>query len=97
MSRLILPALAAALFGAAPALANDSTAALGAGGLTLPQSADVRMASEDLFVSRELNLRAGPKTAHDPRHVIGLIFNAGDAGILFACFRSFQASERRGA
>lgn len=36
------------------AWANDSTATLGAGGLTLTQSADVRMASEDLFVSREL-------------------------------------------
>jgi hypothetical protein len=35
------------------AWANDSTAALGAGGITLTQSADIRMASEDLFVSRE--------------------------------------------
>lgn len=33
--------------------ANDSSAALGAGGLTLLQSADIRMASEDLFVSRD--------------------------------------------
>jgi Domain of unknown function (DUF4424) len=39
---------------AADALANDSTAALGAGGVLLTQSADIRMASEDLFVSREL-------------------------------------------
>ena len=53
MSRLTLPALATALLAASPAFANDSTAALGAGGLTLTQSADVRMASEDLFVSRE--------------------------------------------
>jgi hypothetical protein len=36
-----------------PAAANDSTASLGAGGLTITQSADIRMASEDLFVSRE--------------------------------------------
>jgi hypothetical protein len=35
------------------ASANDSSAALGAGGITLTQSADIRMASEDLFVSRE--------------------------------------------
>lgn len=35
------------------AWANDSTAALGAGGITLTQSADIRMASEDLYVSRE--------------------------------------------
>lgn len=35
------------------AAANDSSAALGAGGITLTQSADVRMASEDLFISRE--------------------------------------------
>ena len=41
-------------FAAVPcAWANDSTAALGAGGLTLTQSADIRMASEDLYVSRE--------------------------------------------
>jgi hypothetical protein len=33
--------------------ANDSTASLGAGGLTLTQSADIRMASEDLSISRE--------------------------------------------
>lgn len=37
----------------APASANDSTASLGAGGLTLTQSADIRMASEDLSISRE--------------------------------------------
>lgn len=35
------------------AWANDSTAALGAGGIVLTESADIRMASEDLFVSRE--------------------------------------------
>ena len=35
----------------APALANDSTAELGIGGLTLTRSADVVMQSEDLFVS----------------------------------------------
>lgn len=35
----------------APALANDSTAELGIGGLTLTRSADVVMQSEDLFIS----------------------------------------------
>ena len=48
-----LAPVAAILLAATPASANDSTAALGAGGLTLTQSADVRMASEDLFVSRK--------------------------------------------
>lgn len=37
-----------------PVSANDSTASLGAGGLTLTQSADIRMASEDLSISREM-------------------------------------------
>jgi len=36
------------------ASANDSTAALGAGGLVLTETADIRMASEDLFVSADL-------------------------------------------
>ncbi len=45
---------AALAFAAAPcAWANDSTAALGAGGITLMQSADIRMASEELYVRRE--------------------------------------------
>lgn len=45
---------AAMMIGAADgAWANDSTAALGAGGIVLTESADIRMASEDLFVSRE--------------------------------------------
>jgi hypothetical protein len=52
MSRHVLAALAATMILAAPALANDSTAALGAGGLTLTQTADIRMASEDLFISK---------------------------------------------
>lgn len=41
-------------FFAAGAQANDSTAALGAGGLTLTESADIRMASEDLMISTDL-------------------------------------------
>jgi hypothetical protein len=53
MSRLFFMALSAATIIATPAYANDSTAALGAGGLTLSESADIRMASEDLFISRE--------------------------------------------
>ena len=52
MSRHVLAALAATMIITAPALANDSTAALGAGGLTLTQTADIRMASEDLFISK---------------------------------------------
>lgn len=45
---------AAMMLGAAEAAwANDSTAAMGAGGIVLTESADIRMASEDLFVSRE--------------------------------------------
>lgn len=36
------------------ALANDSTATLGAGGLVLTESADIRMASEDLHISRKI-------------------------------------------
>lgn len=46
---------AALIFSAAAATAhaNDSTAALGAGGLVLTENADIRMATEDLFVSRE--------------------------------------------
>jgi hypothetical protein len=47
-------AAAAMMLGAVDAAwANDSTAALGAGGIVLTESADIRMASEDLFVSRE--------------------------------------------
>jgi hypothetical protein len=42
---------AAFILGTASALANDSTAALGAGGIVLTQSADIRMASEDLYIS----------------------------------------------
>ena len=47
-------ALAAAMLGvvAQGAHANDSTAALGAGGIMLTTSADIRMASEDLYISR---------------------------------------------
>lgn len=36
-----------------PALANDSEAAFGLGGLTLVQSRDISMDSEDLYISRE--------------------------------------------
>jgi hypothetical protein len=50
MHRLSWAALALCL--AAPsALADDSSAALGAGGLVLTKSADIRMASEDLTIS----------------------------------------------
>jgi hypothetical protein len=52
MSRHLL--LAACIAGlASAALANDSTATTGAGGLVLRQTADIDMVSEDLFVSVE--------------------------------------------
>jgi hypothetical protein len=41
-----------------PASANDSSASLGAGGLVLTKTADVRMASEDLFISpKQIRIR----------------------------------------
>lgn len=46
---LLCSALGLALVPAA--LANDSSAMLGAGGLVLTKSADIRMASEDLYIS----------------------------------------------
>lgn len=42
---------AAILLCASPGLANDSSAALGAGGVVLTQTADIRMAKEDLYIS----------------------------------------------
>ncbi|MBI3676897.1 MAG: DUF4424 family protein [Proteobacteria bacterium] len=43
---------------ATPAFANDSSASLGAGGLMLTKTADVRMAAEDLFISpRQIRIR----------------------------------------
>jgi hypothetical protein len=41
------------LLGSAPALANDSTAAIGIGGLTLTRSAEIRLDQQELFISRE--------------------------------------------
>src|SRR5206468_586837 len=52
MSRYLLPA-AGLLALATAALANDSTATTGAGGLVLRQTADIDMVSEDLYVSVE--------------------------------------------
>lgn len=46
--------VAAAILAAGPANANDSAAALGAGGLELVEQADVRMVSEDLTISEKL-------------------------------------------
>lgn len=51
MGRMILAAAALALGTAA--LANDTTASTGAGGLVLERTAAIDMASEDLFVSAE--------------------------------------------
>ncbi|MEJ1967169.1 MAG: DUF4424 family protein [Rhizomicrobium sp.] len=41
----------AAVLAAPSALADDSSAALGAGGIVLTRNADIRMASEDLYIS----------------------------------------------
>jgi hypothetical protein len=43
-----------ALLMALSAQANDSTAALGAGGIVLTETNDIRMATEDLFISRKV-------------------------------------------
>lgn len=52
--RILTASLAAALaLGVLPALANDSSAELGVGGLILTQDADIEMRSEDLFISRD--------------------------------------------
>jgi len=53
MTMRVLCAFVLAAGCAGVAVANDSSAALGAGGITLTQSADIRMASEDLSISRE--------------------------------------------
>jgi hypothetical protein len=45
------PALLLAIALASPALANDSTAALGAGGLQLVRNVEIELLSEDLYVS----------------------------------------------
>lgn len=50
MKRYIFSVAALALL-AAPAAANDSAAAMGAGGIVLTQNVPVRMAAEDLYVS----------------------------------------------
>lgn len=53
MTRFALAALLAA-----PAVANDSTAAMGAGGLVLQRTDGIRMVSEDLYVSaREVRVK----------------------------------------
>jgi hypothetical protein len=54
MRFVIRPLLAVLLLGvAAPALANDSTATVGAGGLVLEKSDAIAMESEDLYVSAD--------------------------------------------
>ena len=52
MKKTILAAALAALL-AAPALANDSTAELAAGGLVLTKTDAIEMRSEDLFISEQ--------------------------------------------
>lgn len=54
MRNLTAGLAAALLLAALPALANDTSAELGAGGLVITQDADIEMRSEDLYVSRDL-------------------------------------------
>lgn len=49
--RVQLAAFLCAVLFASPAVADDSSAALGMGGLQFTRSADIRMAKEDLFIS----------------------------------------------
>lgn len=51
MRRIFCAALCAVVSFAAPAAADDSSAALGMGGIEFTQSADIRMADEDLRIS----------------------------------------------
>jgi Domain of unknown function (DUF4424) len=51
---LAATAVATALLLTAPSIANDSSAAIGLGGLELTQNAAISMDSEDLFLSRDL-------------------------------------------
>ena len=51
--RLALPFCLALLAFAAPAVANDTSAVLAAGGLTFKRNAAIEMVSEDLFVSQD--------------------------------------------
>lgn len=53
MSRAAVATLAALALLAAPVLANDSSAQLGAGGLVLTRSEGIEMRSEDLYVSAD--------------------------------------------
>jgi hypothetical protein len=69
MSRTLYAALAATTILVGTANANDSTAALGAGGLTLTRTEDVRMASEDLFISKE-DIRVNYSFVNESGHPI---------------------------
>ncbi|HEY1836077.1 MAG TPA: DUF4424 family protein [Rhizomicrobium sp.] len=62
----------AALLVASQALADDSSAALGAGGVVLTQSADIRMAKEDLYVSPD-KVRIHFEFANDSRKDIDTV------------------------
>ncbi|MCB2073218.1 MAG: DUF4424 family protein [Novosphingobium sp.] len=53
-SAFVLPAFAALALATAPALANDSEAEIGIGGITLKPSDAIVMESEDLFVSEQI-------------------------------------------
>lgn len=58
MTRFALAAALGLVLLAAPAVANDSTAAMGAGGLVLQRTDGIRMVSEDLYVSaREVRVK----------------------------------------
>lgn len=74
---------------AAPALANDSTAELAAGGLVLTRDDDIEMRSEDLFISREevvvkyrfLNTAAADKTVRVAFPMPDVEYSESDIGI----------------
>ncbi len=50
----LLPLIALLTFATPSAIANDSSAAIGIGGLELTQNSDVQMDSEDLYISMDL-------------------------------------------
>jgi len=58
---------------ATPALANDSVASTGAGGLVLQRTADIDMASEDLFVSADQIKIHSVFRNHSPRDVTTIV------------------------
>ena len=54
MNKSVLALAGIAMLASTPAFADDSSAALGMGGIVFTQNADIRMASEDLSLSPKL-------------------------------------------